>query len=281
MKKYEKEKNEFFIKISEFVNIMRSYISTNNEWNIKGFIDIFENIYTISNDTKIISKLLELHLFPYLFDFAEKNGYNIELATYQNWYPDLTFVSKEDSNIKFAVDLKTTYKNDNDEFCNGFTLGAYSGYFRNRDGSKNIQYAYNEYSAHYCLGIIYNRTQMDSKSELKKYSIDDLENIPSVINEFIFFVQEKWKIASDKAGSGNTKNIGSINKIEDILNGNGVFSKAGELIFDDYWINFGNINTVTLDGKVKEIKSLEEFLSFRGLDENLYNPKALKRKKGI
>jgi len=46
-------------------------ISTpDNQWTVKGFIDVFENIYTISADTKIISKILEIHLFSKFLIFA-------------------------------------------------------------------------------------------------------------------------------------------------------------------------------------------------------------------
>ncbi len=41
---------------------------------IKGFIDIDKNIYTISSDTKIISKILEIQLFPKFKTFAKKMG---------------------------------------------------------------------------------------------------------------------------------------------------------------------------------------------------------------
>lgn len=54
-----------------------------------------------------------------------------------------------------------------------------------------------------------------------------------MIKDFTCFAEEKWKIASDKGGSGNTANIGSIKSIEDLISGNGVFAKAGEEIFDD------------------------------------------------
>jgi len=33
-------------------------------WTVKGFIDISKNIYNISTDTKVISKLPEIMLFP-------------------------------------------------------------------------------------------------------------------------------------------------------------------------------------------------------------------------
>ena len=68
-----------------------------------------------------------------------------------------------------------------------------------------------------------------------------------------------------------------IQKIDDILSGNGVFAKAGEEIFDDYWANFGKI-VILVDGKRKKLSSFEEYLQYRGLPMNLNNPKAVKRK---
>ena len=242
------------------------------------YSNIFKNIYTISSDTKIVSKILELHLFPHFLTFAERIGYDIELATCQNWYPDLTFVSKKNPHIKFAVDLKTTYRDEEyPSFCNGFTLGSHGEYFVERTSTKNIQHPYDEYSGHFCLGIIYSRSVLDKNEELHVYSIDEIETIPAVIKDFLFFAEEKWKIASDKGGSGNTANIGSIQKIDDILSGNGVFAKAGEELFDDYWANFGKME-VLVNGKRKKLSSFDEYLKYRGLPDELNNPKAPKRK---
>lgn len=277
--KNEKRKTVFARQLKEFAATLCNYIATDDEWTIRGFIDIYKNIYTISSDTKIVSKVLELHLFPHFLSFAEKIGYNIELATYQNWYPDLTFISKENPQIKFAVDLKTTYRDDEyPGFCNGFTLGSHGEYFIKRTSTKNIQYPYDEYSGHFCLGIIYSRAVFDKNEETHKYSIDEIKTIPPVIRNFLFFAEEKWKIASDKGGSGNTANIGSIQKIDDILNGNGVFAKAGEELFDDYWCNFGKIE-ILVNGKRKKLSSFEEYLQYRSLSKELNNPKAKKRKK--
>lgn len=276
--KNEIEKSIFSFQLKKFSSTLMDFIATGNEWTIRGFIDIFKNIYTISSDTKIVSKILELHLFPHFLTFAEEIGYDIELATYQNWYPDLTFVSKKNPQIKFAVDLKTTYRDEEyPDFCNGFTLGSHGEYFVERTSTKNIQYPYDEYSGHFCLGIIYSRTILDKSEELHIYSIDEIENIPAVIKNFLFFAEEKWKIASDKGGSGNTANIGSIQKIDDILNGNGVFAKAGEELFDDYWANFGKIE-VLVNGKRKKLSSFDEYLKYRGLPAKLNNKKAQKRK---
>lgn len=151
-----------------------------------------------------------------------------------------------------------------------------------RNNSKNIQYPYNDYFGHYCLGIIYSRTELDRLEETKIYKLNELSKIPSVIKNFTFFACEKWTIASDKSGSGNTANIGSIQKIEDILSGNGVFKKLGEEWFDDYWMNYGKISINVKDeageAKTKKITSLPEFLEYRGKDKNLYNPRASKTK---
>ena len=70
--------------------------ATDRQWAVKGFIDAFRNIYTISADTKIVSKILEIHLFPKLLEFATSIGYRIVLADHQNYYPDLTFDSYKD-----------------------------------------------------------------------------------------------------------------------------------------------------------------------------------------
>lgn len=276
--KNEAEKALFSTQLKKFATTLREFIATGDEWTIRGFIDIFKNIYTISSDTKIVSKVLELHLFPHFLIFAESIGYDIELATYQNWYPDLTFISKSNPQVKFAVDLKTTYRDEEyPGFCNGFTLGSHGEYFVDRTSAKNIQYPYDEYSGHFCLGIIYSRTALDKNEETHIYSIDEIESIPAVIKNFLFFAEEKWKIASDKGGSGNTANIGSIQKIDDILKGNGVFAKAGEELFDDYWANFGKIE-ILVNGKRKKLSSFEEYLQYRGLSMELNNPKAPKRK---
>lgn len=276
--KNENEKNIFGNQLKQFAATLNGLVTKNNEWTIKGFIDIFKNVYKITSDTKVVSKVLELHLFPHFLAFAENIGYDIDFATYQNWYPDLTFICKTNRDIKFAVDLKTTYRDRNyPDFCNGFTLGSHGEYFINRKSIKNIQYPYDDYSGHFCLGAIYSRGMLDINEDVHIYSVDEVENIPAVITDFIFFAEEKWKIASDKSGSGNTANIGSIQKIEDILTGNGVFAKAGEELFDDYWTNFGKIE-ILVRGKRKKISSFDEYLRYRGLPISLNNRKVAKRK---
>lgn len=275
---YSTEKEAFLTSLKDFASTLSGEITTNGEWDIRGFIDIFHNIYTISSDTKVVSKILELHLFPRFLAFGERIGYTIELASCQNWYPDLTFIHKGNSDIKFAVDLKTTYRDEaHPGFCNGFTLGSHGEYFTERTSTKNVQYPYGAYSGHFCLGIIYSRAVLDKLEETRVYGVEEVGNIPAVIRDFIFFAEEKWRIASDKGGSGNTANIGSIEYIDDILSGNGVFVKAGEQIFDDYWVNFGRLQVPDRKGGYKKLTALGEYLTYRGLPAALNNPK---RRKG-
>lgn len=268
-------KMAFLQKLQVFATTLKDYVSTeDNQWTVKGFIDVFEKIYTISADTKIVSKILEIHLFSKFLEFANQNNFELILAEKQNWYPDISFVSKENHEIKFAVDLKTTYRlEENPKFCNGFTLGSHGEYFINRNSTKNIQFAYNQYFGHYCLGILYSRQTLSNLEEAKVYTLRELKNIPSVIKNFEFFAQEKWKIASDKSGSGNTANIGSITYIEDILQGNGIFTNLGEEYFDEFWKNYGKIivkkkrkdkndeTEIEYDAKITDIKT---YLQFKG-----------------
>jgi hypothetical protein len=93
-------------------------------------------------------------------------------------------------------------------------------------------------------------------------------------------VCEKWQLASDRQGSGNTANIGSITFIEDILNGNGIFAKLGEDWFDEYWMNYG-VTSMKKGGKTIVIKRLEDFIEFKGGDKSRIVPVLTqKRQKG-
>lgn len=283
------DKNEYKLafkkELDKFADRLEKYVSTDNgDWSIKGFIDVYKNIYTISSDTKIVSKILEIHIFPQILQFAENINYKIILAEKQNWYPDLTFVSKKNDEVKFAVDIKTTFRRN--EKTAGFTLGSHGGYFKERDKDKNIQFPYNQYSGHFCLGVIYTRTDVtDDLAETEIFQVQELQeeyetpnkkvgerevttvkelkSITSVIKDFDFFASEKWKIASDKQGSGNTANIGSIVDIADLKNGNGIFSQLGEEWFDEYWINYGSA-TMLKEGKTIKITTLKDFLEFKG-----------------
>jgi hypothetical protein len=227
--------SEEFLQILQVhtISFAKAVATDEGEWIIKGFIDIYQRIYTISVDTKIVSKVLELLLFPMFVEFAKTNNFQIELCPQQNFYPDLTFVHIPTGN-KFAVDIKSTYRTSSIE-VNGMTLGAFTGYFRNRNSNKNILFPYSQYSGHFVLGVIYSKCD-DVADERKQFALQDLPKIPSVIKDFQFFAQPKYRIASSRPGSGNTKNIGSITKIDQLANGTGPFAILGEEVYDDYWM---------------------------------------------
>lgn len=265
------EKEIFANNLTNFVaNLEKHVASDDGQWTVKGFIDIFKNVYTVSSDTKIVSKILEIHLFPQILQFAQANGYRVVLAEHQNYYPDISFVKADDESIRFAVDFKTTYRNPKKKhLCNGFTLGSHGAYFENRTSTKNIQFPYGSYLGHFCLGIIYDRADGATIDETRAHTLDELHSIASVVKNFHFFVTEKWKIASDKGGSGNTANIGSINNIDDIVNGRGMFSKLGEHWFDEYWMNYQKIITQDGKGGTKKISTLKEFVEYKNGDTSL------------
>lgn len=293
------EKERFAARLNDFAGKLRSKVNTaDGDWTVKGFIDVYKNIYTISSDTKIVSKILEIHLFPEILLLAEDLNYSIVLAEHQNWYPDLSFVSKKNEAIKFALDLKTTYRDPNyPGHANGFTLGSHGGYFKDRSSTKNIQFPYSDYSAHFCLGVLYTRAgnhvidefgvtqvrELRDKNHINDPSLHivtevrNLQSIASVIKDFEFFICEKWQLASDRQGSGNTANIGSITYIEDIVKGNGVFAKLGEHLFDEYWMNY-NVTTMMKAGKATPIRKIEDFIAFKGGDPSLIVPMVTKKK---
>ena len=254
------QKNIFQQKLVACIATFRNALSTESgEWAVKGFIDIYRNIYTISIDTKVISKIIELTLFPILSQFAETNGYRIVLSEHQNHYPDISFILPDDS--KIALDLKSTYR-VSDTSVSGFTLGAFTGYFRKRSSSKNITFPYKGYLAHFVLGVIYSRSE-NTPDEHTVYTTDNLHNIISVIQDFDFLLQEKWRIANDSPGSGNTKNIGSVKNIATLQKGDGPFAKYGETVFDDYWINYLTRNMAeTIDSDIP-YRNLHEYWQWR------------------
>ena len=238
----------------------KSFLETaDNDWIVKGFIDVDKNIYTITNDTKVVSKIIEILLIPKLEKFAKRNNLILELPSKQNYYPDLTFKDKE-GNL-FAVDFKSSYYDG--KKANGLTLGSYWGYFRNRAEKMSMDYPYGAYRCHIVVGILYQQAK-GIECEKTVYSIDQLDVIKSVIDNFIFFVQPKWKIALDRPGSGNTRNIGGTDDIEKLINGTGPFAELGEDIFDDYWMNYYNNADAKLFGPgTPNYNNLETYKAYK------------------
>ncbi|MGL5032951.1 MAG: type II restriction endonuclease [Microcystaceae cyanobacterium] len=246
---------------SEIESIRKAIATEENQWIIKGFVDVFTNVYTITIDTKVISKVLEILLYPTFLEFAQKHNFKLELPKAQNHYPDATFISLANENEKFAVDIKSTIRK-NSQSVNMMTLGAFTGYFRNRSQSKNILYPYNSYLGHFVFGVIYSQNK-DASDERQYYNITEIETIPSVIYDFDFFVQPKYKIAVSTPGSGNTKNIGSCTNIDQLINGTGPFHQLGVDIFDDYWMYYLTEDMAKKDDLKRPYTNLANYFEYK------------------
>lgn len=271
---FSNEKKFFKTRFQSYVKDLELFVNTErNDWSVKGFVDSYKHLYKITSDTKLVSKVMEIQLLQRLLEFGESIQYRIELPFHQNYYPDFTFISNVEDNVKFAVDLKTTYRSPKyGDHINGFTLGSYKGYFRNRNSSKNIQYPYSEYLGHFCLGVIYTRNTISKEiNQTNIDSLDDLQNVKSVIKDLEMFFCEKWEIASDRVGSGNTANIGSITDINDVKNAQGMFINLGEEWFDEYWMNY-NTSFRFVNKVSKPIRSLKDFVEFKGGTKLTINP---------
>ena len=90
------DKKAFQELLAEEVKSYKALLETpNNDWIVKGFIDVNKNIYGITNDTKVVSKVIEIILIPKLAAFAKRNDLVLEFPSAQNFYPDLTFKDEE------------------------------------------------------------------------------------------------------------------------------------------------------------------------------------------
>ena len=69
------DKQTFQDLLTKEVESYKSLLETkDNDWIVKGFIDVNKNVYTITNDTKVVSKIIEIILIPHLDAFARRNG---------------------------------------------------------------------------------------------------------------------------------------------------------------------------------------------------------------
>ena len=197
-----------------------------------GILDSSNKIHTLGTDSKIIGRIFEMFAQPVLEQIAAENGFILKTPASQTVYPDFIMMGSEDSLEKIAIDIKTTYV-ASDRSTIKFTLGAFGSYMRNN--TKNIEYKYTDYSKHYVIGFIYKRN--DAAQESRVYSFDHRDQIVFPYHDVKYFIAEKYKIAGDKPGSGNTENIGSFptRNFNDLKDGKGPFSELGQDIFDLYW----------------------------------------------
>lgn len=217
--------NEFLI--TEFYEKMKTV-----HFGTYGIIDSDSKIHTLGTDSKIIGRVFEMLAQPVLEEIATEHGLILKTPESQTVYPDFVMMKDETSKEKIAIDIKTTYI-DNDQSTIKFTLGSFGSYMRNN--TKNIEYKYTDYAKHYVIGFVYKRN--DAAQESRVYSYEDRAKIEFPYSDVKYFIQEKFRIAGDKPGSGNTENIGSFStrNFQDLVDGKGPFSQLGADTFDLYW----------------------------------------------
>ncbi|MES1949653.1 restriction endonuclease EcoRV [Salinisphaera sp. S4-8] len=215
----------------KFDELMERY---DKDQDLCGVISSGKNVYPLGSDTKVLSTIFELFSRPLVKHFADKYGYEVIEPDKQNHYPDFTLQRNACDRAKIAIDVKTTYViAPTDRFS--YTLGGYTSFIRNN--TKNIVFPFNHYSEHWVLGYVYTRSALKKSATHKVYKLDEIDEIPRPYQDVEWFFQEKWRIAGDKAGSGNTTNIGSIyGCLEDFQAGNGPFRSEDEFL--DYWRHY-------------------------------------------
>ena len=267
-------------KLSELIEVLNTKISQNLHcFEFRGLLDNQGNVYPLGNDIKVLSTVFELICRPIVVTAVKSLGYEVVEPTVQNQYPDFSLVRgvvKEDpfpdgveialveqsTDIpKIAIDLKTTYRRDNDKFS--FTLGSYTSFIRAGNERKNIVFPFNEYVEHLIIGFIYSRrlSQSIQKDSKLVYTSHEYEQVLSPISNIDFFVQKKWRIAGERAGSGNTANIGSISgTLRDFKQGNGPFQSEEEFL--TYWRGYER----SASARANSYSTLAEFRKFRNND---------------
>jgi len=196
-------------------------------------VDRRARVYPLGSDTKVISTLFEIVVRQAVASYARSSGLALAEPARQNHYPDFTLMKDVQDRRKTAIDVKTTYKREGLRQC-GYTLGSYTSYIRPETAGKNIVFPYDQYAEHWVIGFVYRRIEGKRDATGRIYFLDTLNEMPVPFDDVEVFMQEKWRIAGDRPGSGNTANIGSITgTIDDFRSGNGVFRTEDEFL--DYW----------------------------------------------
>jgi hypothetical protein len=174
------------------------------DWRVQGFLDSRNYVHPIDTDTKVISTVFERLSSPVIRSIAKSLYYRVELAN-QTTYPDFTlsFFDRNDALVhRIALDVKTTYASSRMLF----TLGGYNSFLVRP--TKNILHHYATYNEHWILGFIYHQNPAFRDYDLE--SLPETGEIECPYRDVSFFVRRKHEITGLRAGSGNTKNIGSI-----------------------------------------------------------------------
>jgi len=220
-----------------------------HEYGVKGIITAGKRIYPLGTDTKVLSTIFEAIARPTIYEIAAEHGLTVKEPSVQNVYPDFTLMEDEADPAKIAVDVKSTYYvKDTDRVV--FTLGGYTSFIR--DQCKSILYPYDQYAEEWVIGYIY-KQKAPEEVPAHIYDFEDFHRVAVPFDEVKVFVQQKWKISGDVAGSGNTTNIGSIRgRLDDFEAGRTPFNDKAEFLA--YWRGYG---------KTKATRAYKNIAEFR------------------
>ena len=236
--------------------LSEAFVKNTPSFDIVGFITRQADIYPLGTDTKFLSTVFELLMRPLIVQTAEKHGYRVVEPTVQNHYPDFTLVPTSGERTYVAVDIKTTYRRKAGEKF-AYTLGGYTSFIRRETPTKNIVFPFGHYSSHWVLGFVYTRVAEKKAATAKLYKVPDIHEIVSPYDNVEFFFQEKWRIAGDSAGSGNTTNIGSIfGNLDDFRRGKGPFKSEEEFLA--YWRSYGRTSAARTYSNIASFRAMQK-----------------------
>lgn len=249
----------------------RKILEKDINWEVSALATPDGRLFSLGSDSKLIGRIFELISFNILQEIADENGFLLLPSERQTVYPDFTLMRDKADCEKIAVDIKTTYrtfKKNGESKSYSFTLGSYASFMRN--GTKNIMFPYSQYSKHYVIGFIYTRNEKADEGQI--YRMEQIAQLPVPYKDVEVFVQEKYKIAGEKPGSGNTENIGSFktNHVEYLIAGEGPFSILGLPVFEHYWAGYPKFRA-----EAKNYTSIDEY--FAWCEENGQDVAALRK----
>ena len=210
----------------------RLFAALINPYDIRGIVSADEMIIPLGTDTKVLGTIFESIARPIVKDVADRLELVFHEALRQNAYPDFTLMRDEDDRAKIAVDVKTTYR-AHAKASVRFTLGSYTSFLL--DEVRGIEFPYSHYSEHWIIAFVYSRPARPPPADL--YPLSELQSVPPPFEDVEMFTRLKWQLAGDKAGSGNTANIGSRRgTVRELRDGPPLFRDESEFL--SYWRSY-------------------------------------------